>query len=165
MPDRCRARKTVAVVIKRRLWGSITEYKCVSPGMMWVELKVAGEKIVIVGVYGPGMERSENERDTFWEYFDECMTGFSENERILFLGDMDTKVGNREVYKVVGKYSVPGLNENGERLVEVCSKMRLSIGNTWFAKRLIQKYTKEDENEQERRLIDYVLVEEKSKNL
>ena len=25
-----------------------------------------GEKIVIVGVYGPGMERSENERDAFF---------------------------------------------------------------------------------------------------
>ena len=26
VPDRCRAREEVAVVIKRRLWGSITEY-------------------------------------------------------------------------------------------------------------------------------------------
>ena len=45
--------------------------------------------------------------------------GFSENERIVVLGDMNAKVGNRKVYKVVGKYGVPGVNENGERLVEV----------------------------------------------
>ena len=38
------------------------------------------------------------------------------------LGDMNASVGNREVYRVVGKYGVPGVNENGERLVEVCSK-------------------------------------------
>ena len=31
VPDRCRACEGVAVVFKRRLWGSITEYKCVSP--------------------------------------------------------------------------------------------------------------------------------------
>ena len=24
---------------------------------MWVRMKVAGEKVVVVGVYGPGMER------------------------------------------------------------------------------------------------------------
>ena len=56
MPDRCRAREEVAVVINRRLWGSITEYKCVSPRMLWIKLKVTGEEIVTVGVYGQGME-------------------------------------------------------------------------------------------------------------
>ena len=39
--------------------------------MWWVKLKVAGEKIIIVGVYGPGMERSENEKDAFGECFNE----------------------------------------------------------------------------------------------
>ena len=110
--------------------------------MLWVRLKVAGEKIVTVGVYGTGMERSENERDAFWESFNECINCFSENERIVVLGDMNGKVGNREVYRVVRKFGVPGVNENGEELVEVCSKRRLSIGNTWFSNRLIQKYTR-----------------------
>ena len=88
-------------------------------------------------------ESSENERDAFWECFNECINGFSKNERVVVLRDMNAKVGNREVYKVVGKYGVPGVNENDERLVEVCSEKRLSIGNTWFEKRLIQKYTRE----------------------
>ena len=91
---------------------------------------MAGEKTVIVGVYGPGMERSENKRDAFWECSNECINDLSENERIVVLGDMNAKVGNREVYRVVGKYGVPGVNENSERMVEVCSKRRLSIGNT-----------------------------------
>ena len=122
----------------------------VSPRMLWVKLKVAGEKILIVGVYGLGMERSENKRDVFWECFNECINGCSENERIIVLGDMNAKVGNREVYRVVGMYGVLVVNENGERLVEVCGERRLSIGNTWFQNRLIQKYTREGENGQER---------------
>ena len=80
------------------------------------------------------------------------------------LGDMNAKMGNREVYRVLGKYGVSGLYENGERLVEVCNERRLSIGNTWFQKRPIQKYTSKGKNGQERSLIDYVLVDEKSKN-
>ena len=81
------------------------------------------------------------------------------------LGDMNAKVGDRKVYRVVGKYGLAGVNENGERLVEVCSERRLSIGITWFQKRLIQKYTREGENGQERSQIDYVLMDEKSKSL
>ena len=77
--------------------------------MLWVKLKVAG------------MERSENERNAIWEYFKECINGFSDNERIVALDDKNAKVGNREVYRVVGKYGVLGENENGERLVEVCN--------------------------------------------
>ena len=86
----------------------------------------------------------------FWEGFNECINGFSENERIVVFGDMNAKVGNREVYRMVRKYDVLGINENGEKLVEVCSERRLSIGNTWFQKRLIQKYSREGENWQKR---------------
>ena len=53
---------------------------CVSSRIMWVRMKVAGEKVVVVGVYGPGMERNENEREVFWESLNECLSGFSENE-------------------------------------------------------------------------------------
>ena len=74
------------------------------------------------------MERSKDGRDAFWECFNECINGFSENERIVVLGDM--KLGNRGVYRVVGKNGIPGVNEYGETLVEVCSERRLSIMNT-----------------------------------
>ena len=47
----------------------------------------------------------------------------------------------------------------------VCSERRLSIKNTWFQKRPIQKYIRKGETVQEGSLIDYVLVKEKRKNL
>ena len=97
-------------------------------------------------MYGPGMENSENEKDAFWECYNECINGFSGNERIVVLGDMNAKVRNREVYRVVGKQGVPGVMGNGEGLVEVCSERRLNTGNAWCQKRLIQKYTREGGN-------------------
>ena len=139
--ERCRAREGVAVVIAGRLWGRVSEYKCINSRMMWVRLKMAGEKVVIVSVYAPGMEKSENERETFWENLNECVAGFGEGERIIVLGDMNAKVGDREKDGVLGRYGVPGVNDNGERLVEMCSERRLIVGNTWFQKRMIHKYT------------------------
>ena len=59
------AREGVAVVVRGRLWGSVTEYKCVSSRIIWIRMKVAGEKVVVVGVYGPGMEKHENVREVF----------------------------------------------------------------------------------------------------
>ena len=161
--ERMRAREGVAVMVRGRLWGSVSEYKCVSSRIVWVRMKVAGERVVVVGVYGPGMERNENEREVFWESLNECLSGFRENERIIVMGDMNAKVGDREREGVIGKFGVPGVNENGERLVEVCAERRMIVGNTWFQKKLIQKYTREGEAGQERSLIDYVLVDERNK--
>ena len=53
--------------------GMYNRVQMCKPKKMWVKLKVAEEKTVIVGVYGPGMERSGNERDAFWECFKECI--------------------------------------------------------------------------------------------
>jgi len=80
------------------------------------------------------------------------------------LGDMNAKVGDREQDGVVGKFGVPGINENGECLVEMCAERGLICGNTWFQKKMIHKYTWEREHGDERSLIDYVLTERKFKN-
>ncbi|MEL7523216.1 MAG: endonuclease/exonuclease/phosphatase family protein, partial [Cyanobacteria bacterium J06553_1] len=162
--ERCRAREGVAVVISGRLWGRVREYKCLNSRIMWVKLKMNGEKIVIVSVYGPGMEKSENERERFWDNLNECLAGFDEEERIIVLGDMNAKVGDREKDGVVGKFGVPGINENGECLVEMCAERDMIVGNTWFQKKLIYKYTWEREHGDERSLIDYILIERKFKS-
>ena len=111
--ERMRAREEGggAVLIKGQLWGSVTEYKCVSSRIMWVRMKVAGEKVVVVGVYGPGMARNEEEREVFWESLNECLSGFSENEKkISVFGDMNAKVGDHEREGMAGKYGVPDEN-------------------------------------------------------
>ena len=48
------------------------------------------------------------------------------------LGDLNAGVVNEEVLGVVGMHRVLGKNVNGERLVEMCSKMELIIGNMYF---------------------------------
>ena len=162
--ERCRAREGVAIMVSGRLWGKVKEYKCVSSRIVWVRLNVAGEKVVIVSVYGPGMEKNESERESFWQSLNECLSGFGESERLVVLGDLNAKVGDRERGSVVGKYGVPGVNENGESLMEMCLERELIVGNTWFPKKDINKYTWERENGEERSLLDYVLVQRRWKS-
>ncbi len=38
------------------------------------------------------------------------------------MGDMNVKVGSREVRGVVGGYGVKGVNENGQHLVDTCTE-------------------------------------------
>ena len=57
------------------------------------------------------------------------------------LGDLNARVGNEGVLGVMRKYGVTGRNVNGERLFKLCSELDLVIGNTYFRKKGINKFT------------------------
>ena len=53
------------------------------------------------------MERGENERENFWESLNKCLSSFEKNVRIVVLGDMNAKVGDRAKDGVLVKHEVP----------------------------------------------------------
>nr|XP_053629700.1 uncharacterized protein LOC128686692 isoform X1 [Cherax quadricarinatus] len=62
---------------------------------------------------------------------------------------------------VVGKFGVPGVNDNGSPLIELCIERGLVIGNTYFKKKRINKYTRYDVGRNDSSLLDYVLVDKR----
>ena len=121
-----------------------------------------GRECWILGsAYGPGCERSEEERDEFWNELTRCVDGLSARNYVVVLGDLNARVGDGEVEGVVGKYGVPGENENGERLLDMCVEQKLVKGNSFFKKKGINKYTwirVANRRVTERALMDYVLI-------
>ena len=116
--ERCQTREEVAVMLSGRMWGKVSEYKCLDSRIMWVKLKLDGEIVVVVSVYAPGMKKKKDERERFWARLNECLVGFGSNERVIVLGDMNAKVGDRENDGKVGRFGIPGMNENGVCLSE-----------------------------------------------
>ena len=48
------------------------------------------------------------------------MDGLSTRNYVVMLGDLNEREGDGEVEGVIGKYGVPGENESGERLLDMC---------------------------------------------
>ena len=89
------------------------------------------------------------------------MDGLSTRNYVVVLGDLNARVGDGEVEGVAGKYGVPGENESGERLLDMCVEQELVIGNSFFKKKGINKYTwirVANRKVIERALMDYVLI-------
>ena len=72
------------------------------------------------------------------------MDDLSTRNYVVVLGDLNARVGDGEVEGVVGKCGVPGENESGERLLDMCVEQELVIGNSFFKKKEINKYTDSD---------------------
>ena len=51
----------------------------------------------VINVYAPGMERSEEERDSFCEELKGCIEACKDKGRVLVNGDIKARVGCREI--------------------------------------------------------------------
>ena len=139
--ERGRAREGVALLLSDWMKNKVVEWKEVSSRLMWVRVRMGRECWAFVSAYGPGCERSEEERDEFWNDLTRCVDGLTTRNYVVVLGDLNARVGDGEVEGVVGKYGVPGENESGERLLNMCVEQELVIGNSFFKKKEINKYT------------------------
>ena len=50
------------------------------------------------------------------------MSGFGADESVVSLGDLTARVGEVKIEGVTGKFWVPGVNESGERVIEMCKE-------------------------------------------
>ena len=156
-----RGREGVALLVNEELRQCVKEWKEVSSRLMWVKVKVGCETWVFVSAYGPGSERTDEERERFYRDLNACVEKMGRVGYVVVLGDLNARVGDIPVPGVIGSYGVPGRNESGECLLEMCVERELVIGNTWFSKKDIHKYTwvrVANGRIIERALMDYVLV-------
>ena len=51
--------------------------------------------------------------------------------RLCFLGDLNGWIGDRTKASITDAFGVPGDNDNGRRVVEVCAEIGLCVGNTF----------------------------------
>ena len=157
-----RAREGVAILVSERVQEKVVEWKEVSSRLMWVKVKWGREVWVFVSAYGPGSERTEEEREEFWVSLSDCIEAVCKGCNVVVMGDLNARVGEEVVANVVGKFGVPGKNASGEKLLEVCMEHELVVGNTLFRKKRKHKYTwrrVERGRVTERALMDYILIE------
>ena len=67
---------------------------------------------MFISAYGPGIEKSEEETEEFWNELRECVLSFGRNELVVVFGNLNTRVGNEVIEGMVGRHGqgVPGRN-------------------------------------------------------
>ena len=158
------AREGVGLILSEWMKELVVEWKEVSSRLLWVRIRLGRECWAFISAYGPGCERSEEEQDVFWNELANCVDGLSRRNYVVVMGDLNARVGIREIEGVVGKYGVPGVNESGEKLVDMCIEKDLAIGNSFFRKKNVNKYTwmrVANGRMIEKALMDYLLITRK----
>ena len=110
-----------------------------------------------------GTKKEKKRKNGFYEALNECIKRFGEKGPVVIMGDMNARVGDEVVEGVVRPCGVSGKNESGQRLVEFCLENNMKIGNTFFKKKRIHKWTWKSDINGEGALLDYVLVKGKDR--
>jgi hypothetical protein len=123
-----------------------------------MKLDINGKMMHVISAYAPQTGCSNALKDLFWDEFYEEIHNIPGDEMIWFGGDLNGHIG-KEVggYKAVhGGVGYGERNADGQRILEFCDTLGLTIGNTWFTRkenRLIT-YSSGDGKS----IIDYIIV-------
>ncbi|PFX11746.1 Craniofacial development protein 2 [Stylophora pistillata] len=92
----------------------------------------------LLSVYAPTLTSSTDAKDTFYSQLDDAIKHIPSNEVLILLGDFNARVGNDQGSwpDCLGHFGVGKCNENGQRLLELCTYHHLCITNTFFGVKL-----------------------------
>ena len=87
-----------------------------------------------VCAYAPTLCSTEDEKDQFYDALDSIVRCVPSKEALFIMGDFNARVGaDCEAWpSVIGHHGVGKMNENGQRLLELCSFHKLAVTNTFF---------------------------------
>ena len=127
----------MGVVVDRDMRDSIVEVIRCSGRLMMVKMVWRGVKVNVISAYAPQVGLGRDEKEQFWEEFDELVGSISEDERIVVGGDLNGHVQkDSDGYnRVHGGWGYGSRNAEGEAILEAAVAQDLVVVNTMFQKK------------------------------
>ena len=104
--------------------------------ILTLRLSTAEGPTNLVCVYGPTLLLPAETKDQFYESLDAVVSNIPTSENVLILGDFNA---GESWPNVLGHYGIGKMNENGQRLLELCCYHNLCVTNTFFQNKTCHK--------------------------
>lgn len=155
-----RAQAGVSILVRNKWSEKIQHWQEINERIIEIVIKVNGQMITIIAVYGLNDDTKREKKDEFFELLGERIEKINKAHEVIIIGDLNCRVGKKEGDKVIGKYGEETKNDNGNRLIELCKEYKLMVANTFFAHKDIHKYTWIQPTRKLRSIIDLVIVKQ-----
>ena len=150
----------VAIALGPKTEKMLERYECISERIVWCRLKGRYGNITVVQVYAPTEDKTDEEKNDFYDQLSEVVRNVKRHDMLLLMGDFNAKVGQEDgIWRdVMGVFGIGTRNNNGQRLLEFCAEHRLCVTNTIFNHKTEHKATWISPDGVTKNLIDYVIV-------
>ena len=124
----------VGFAVRNNLLKMIEPPKEGSERILALRLQTKGGPANIICAYAPTNCSAEDTKDKFYDELDSIIQKIPCKEQLLLLGDFNARVGaDHESWPTcLGRFGIGKMNQNGQRLLELCTLHNLCIANTYF---------------------------------
>lgn len=124
----------VGFAVKNGLLGMIEPGSNGSERILTLRLNTTEGPITLVSVYAPTLTSAPDKKDEFYENLASILRNIPSKEQVVLLGDFNARVGadHDSWPSCLGQFGVGKMNENGQRLLELCTYHDLCIANSYF---------------------------------
>lgn len=106
-----------------------------SERILTLRLNTTTGPISLISVYAPTLMANSETKDEFYENLSATIQQIPSKDQVILLGDFNARVGTdcESWPSCLGQFNVGKMNENGQRLLEFCTRFKLCIANSFFA--------------------------------
>ncbi|XP_056017289.1 craniofacial development protein 2-like [Ostrea edulis] len=153
-------REGVAIIMTPTAKKSMIEWEPINERLMTARFNGKYVKTSIIVCYAPTNDAEEEQKDTFYQQLQKAVDKIPTHDVLLIIGDLNAKVGssNEGREKSMGKHGCGTINDNGERLVDICELNNCVIGGIIFPHKEIHKKTWISPNGRDSNQIDHIII-------
>ena len=155
----------IAIAIKNKIVRSLSEQPVGhSERLMSVRIPLERSKyMTIICAYAPTLVADEEDKDRFYCSLTQLLQSVNREDKLWLLGDFNARVGaDASVWPgILGKHGTGNMNNNGLRLLTVCSEFDLTITNTRFQLKNMYKNTWKHPRSGHWHMLDHMITRKK----
>ncbi|XP_068720637.1 craniofacial development protein 2-like [Montipora capricornis] len=120
--------------VRNSLLSTITPPTGGSKRLLTMRMTASTGPVTFICAYAPTLTSTADEKDRLYEALDATIKSVPNKKGLYILGDFNARVGahHKAWPTSLGRLRVGKMNENGQRLLELCSFYKLAITNTFF---------------------------------
>ncbi|PZC85214.1 hypothetical protein B5X24_HaOG202399 [Helicoverpa armigera] len=146
----------VGFMIKKNFSKNIMELRGITERIAMLNIKLNEEEWSIIQVYSP-TESDKEEAEIFYEQLQNTIETAHKN--VIVMGDLNGQIGTQKIgeEQAIGQHGFGTRSKNGTKLVNFCLQNRLSILNSFYKKKITNKWTWISPNGLYRNEIDFIM--------
>ena len=124
----------VGFAVRNSLLGSVIPPTRGTERVLSLQLHTMAGPTTLISAYAPTLTATADVKDRFYDDLSSVISRVPETESVFILGDFNARVGtdHNTWPSCLGKFGIGRMNENGQRLLELCCHHNLCISNTFF---------------------------------
>ena len=153
----------VAIIVTRNVEKTLLEWKPINDRLLKARFNSKFAKLTVIACYAPTEDAEEEIKDEFYDQLKEEIRTTPRHDVLMVVGDLNARVGEENTgrERAMGTEGFGRINNNGERLSDLCVENNLVIGGTLFKHRNIHKTTWRSPDNNTVSQIDHVIVNQK----